>query len=472
MTQSENHSIYQIAGRTLGNDMGVAQSEKLAKRPWLAAALWMLFLGPFFFLVWGLCNWITSLRSDVGTFYFGWEKSIPFVPWMIIPYMSIDLFFAGSTFLCSTKAELNTLVKRIIFAIFISAAGFLLFPLRLGYVRPETSPTFDQSFDLLAFLIGDFNLFPSLHISLRWIIWDVYRRHTRGLLKIFLGAWFVLIALSTVLGYQHHVIDVIGGDMVAILSFYLFREPNPSVKDSGLLDQPQKNVRVGWNYAMLSLLSFLLAYTGWPWSIILIWPALALAIIASAYFGVGPSIFRKTRGRLPFSAVALLGPYLLGAYLSSLYYRRLSQPYCDVAAGIVLGRKLGEHEAQEAIRHGVTAVLDLTAEYAECHRFLLLPYLNFQILDLTVPSLSQLQEAVEFTRKHSGTGKVYVHCSLGYSRSACAVAAYLLADGTAPTVEKALEIIRRERPEIVLKDNWISVLRAYQDQKANFRASV
>ena len=33
---------------------------------WKRGVLWLLLLGPFFFLSYGLANWITSLRSDVG----------------------------------------------------------------------------------------------------------------------------------------------------------------------------------------------------------------------------------------------------------------------------------------------------------------------------------------------------------------------------------------------------------------------
>ncbi|HEX8279939.1 MAG TPA: hypothetical protein VF551_01065, partial [Chthoniobacterales bacterium] len=78
-------------------------------------------LSALFLLVYGGCNWITARRSDVGTIYFEWERLIPFVPLMIVPYMSIDLFFVVAPSLCRTNAELNTFAKRIAGAIL--AAG-------------------------------------------------------------------------------------------------------------------------------------------------------------------------------------------------------------------------------------------------------------------------------------------------------------------------------------------------------------
>ncbi|HAO33278.1 MAG TPA: serine/threonine protein phosphatase, partial [Candidatus Competibacteraceae bacterium] len=53
-----------------------------ASRPWRAAVAWMmLVLGPGFFLVYGLCNELTALRGDVGSFFFEWERRIPVLPW-------------------------------------------------------------------------------------------------------------------------------------------------------------------------------------------------------------------------------------------------------------------------------------------------------------------------------------------------------------------------------------------------------
>jgi hypothetical protein len=56
----------------------------------ILAALSLLWL-----VVYGGCSWITANRSDVGIWYYSWESFIPFVPLMIIPYMSINLFFVG-----------------------------------------------------------------------------------------------------------------------------------------------------------------------------------------------------------------------------------------------------------------------------------------------------------------------------------------------------------------------------------------
>jgi len=50
-------------------------------------------LSILFLIVYGSCNWISSRRANVGTFYFEWEREIPFVSFFILPYMSIDLFW-------------------------------------------------------------------------------------------------------------------------------------------------------------------------------------------------------------------------------------------------------------------------------------------------------------------------------------------------------------------------------------------
>src|SRR6266516_7809676 len=74
-------------------------------------------LSILFLVVYSGCNWITARRPGVGTFYFEWEQWIPFVPFMILPYMSIDLFFVAASFLCRSELELRIFSRRVMFAI-------------------------------------------------------------------------------------------------------------------------------------------------------------------------------------------------------------------------------------------------------------------------------------------------------------------------------------------------------------------
>jgi hypothetical protein len=113
--------------------VGVNRSKALA----VSAGSSILFL-----IVYGGCNWITSHRANVGTFYFDWERAIPFVPFFILPYMSIDLFFPAAPYLCRSDRELSVCAKRIATAILVAGMCFLIWPLRSGRRRPDsqTSP--------------------------------------------------------------------------------------------------------------------------------------------------------------------------------------------------------------------------------------------------------------------------------------------------------------------------------------------
>jgi membrane-associated phospholipid phosphatase len=176
-----------------------------------------------FLIVYSGCNWITSRRGNVGTFYFEWERRIPFVPFMILPYMSIDLFFVAAPFLCRTERELRIFSQRVICAIVVAGICFLLFPLHFAFPRPHADGWLGAIFDWFRGMDTPYNLLPSLHAALMLILVDVYLRHTRGLVRIAIIAWFALIGLSPVLTYQHHVIDIAGGLVLAGCCFYLFR---------------------------------------------------------------------------------------------------------------------------------------------------------------------------------------------------------------------------------------------------------
>ena len=94
-------------------------------------------LSVLFLVVYSGCNWITGQRSHVGSFYFQWERGIPFVPFMILPYMSIDLFFIAAPFLCRTEEELRIFSRRVIAAILIAGALFSAFPAAFCFPAPS-----------------------------------------------------------------------------------------------------------------------------------------------------------------------------------------------------------------------------------------------------------------------------------------------------------------------------------------------
>src|SRR5437764_3432131 len=73
-------------------------------------------LSVLFLIVYGGCNWITARRPNVPTFYFEWEHWISFVPFFILPYISIALFFVAALFLCRIDRELKILSKRMVTA--------------------------------------------------------------------------------------------------------------------------------------------------------------------------------------------------------------------------------------------------------------------------------------------------------------------------------------------------------------------
>ncbi|HME89038.1 MAG TPA: hypothetical protein VKE30_07515 [Chthoniobacterales bacterium] len=181
-------------------------------------------LSSLFLIVYGGCNWITARRGNVPTFYFEWEHGIPFVPFFILPYMSIDLFFVAAPFLCRTNRELSIFARRIAAAIIIAGICFLLLPLRFAFLRPHAGGWLGAIFDWFRGVDAPFNLLPSLHAALMLILFDVYFRHTRGLVGMAIMIWFLLIALSPLMTYQHHLIDIAGGFVLAAFCFCFFRE--------------------------------------------------------------------------------------------------------------------------------------------------------------------------------------------------------------------------------------------------------
>jgi protein-tyrosine phosphatase len=193
-----------------------------------------------------------------------------------------------------------------------------------------------------------------------------------------------------------------------------------------------------------------LSRLAWPWTFILVWPAFAFGTAAFGYSGHG-SVYRKVNGRLTTATKAIFAPLLVGQWISWWYYRRQSARWDQLTPQVWLGSVLRESEASAAIAAGVTAVLDLTVEFSRPSPFAKVRYLNLQVLDLTAPTKQQLAEAAAFIERESATGVVFIHCKAGYSRTAGAAAAWLLASGRAKDASDAFAQLRAVRPRIVIR---------------------
>jgi protein-tyrosine phosphatase/membrane-associated phospholipid phosphatase len=420
-------------------------------------------LSLLFVVVYGGTNWWTAQRPEgqVGTWNFPWElTAIPYVPLLIVPYMSIDLFFAVAPFLCRNAHALRVFAQRVTFSIVTATVFFLLMPLKLAWPqRPRVAGWFgdlvEQSCSAPFLMDYPHNLFPALHIALCLILAEMYARHTRGVVRVVICIWFGLISVSTVLTWQHHVVDVAGGLVLGGFACYLWCAPHPR-------RAVVPNFRVGCYYAAGAATVLALVPAAWPWSVFLLWPAASLGIVAGGYFGLGPGIFRKVNGCLPWTTRLVLAPILIGQYVSLLYYRRRCHAWDEVVPGMLMGRTLTEAEAAAAVGQGVTAVLDLTAEFSETTAFRATRYRNLPILDLTAPTQEQLHEAVSFLAEEAANGVVYLHCKVGYSRSAAIAGAYLLASHQAVTVSEAVARLRRVRPSLVIRPEAMRALRSFE----------
>jgi protein-tyrosine phosphatase/membrane-associated phospholipid phosphatase len=413
------------------------------KHPWAAAFKATALTSLLFVVAYNACNQLTHVRPDVGVWAFAWERAWPVVPAMIVPYWSIDLLFVLAPFLCLNAEEVAVHRRRIVFVIAGGALGFLLIPLRFAFARPEVHGFFAPWFTALYTFDYPHNLFPSLHIALRTLLADFYVRHSRGAGRWLVHGWFSLIGVSTLLTWQHHLVDVVGGFWLAGIALHLFRFDEPAPPRA-------RNVTVAVLYGLGAVACTQLARLSWPWSFLFIWPAFALGTAAFGYSGHG-SIYRKVEGRLTWTTKLLFAPLLAGQWISWWYYRRQSAHWSELTPRVWLGPVLRESEARAAAVAGVTAVLDLTVEFSRPRAFEQTRYLNLPVLDLTAPNPAQLAEAVAFIERESAAGIVFIHCKAGYSRTAGAAAAWLVSSGRATAAPDAFAQLVAVRPRIVIR---------------------
>jgi hypothetical protein len=289
-----------------------------------------------------------------------------------------------------------------------------------------------------------YNQAPSLHVALLVILWTLYAGKAKGAWRWTLHAWFTAIGISVLTTYQHHFVDVPTGALLGFACVWIWPMHEPPLRWAVTREARRRTLALRYAAGALACASVAVAARGG--ALWLLWPAVSLALVALAYAALGVAVFQKRQGRLSAAAMASLLPYVIGAWINARLRtgrRRTSTPIAD-------GVRIGPLPSRTSLRRdGIRGVVDLAAELPVGARAV--RYAAFPVLDLVAADGATLMAAARAIERARAQGPVLVCCALGLSRSASAVAAWLVATGRAPDAARAIALVRRARPSVVLQ---------------------
>lgn len=185
----------------------------------------MLALGSLFLIGYRATNDYAEAHSVLTAPRFAWEDTIPFLAWTVVPYLSLNIVFPLSFFLCERRRELDVHGLRLLTAQVASFGAFLLWPMRNMHRAPIEHGVASGFFEALLAFDKPYNMMPSLHLAVLVIVWDLLRRKFEAPWCWACHAGALIIAISTLTTWQHHVLDVLAGTILGVLCIAVMRWP-------------------------------------------------------------------------------------------------------------------------------------------------------------------------------------------------------------------------------------------------------
>lgn len=229
-------------------------------------------------------------------------------------------------------------------------------------------------------------------------------------------------------------------------------------------------MKIALYYLLPTVLFLILTFISSHWMLQLLfgWIALSLFIVSSAYWLNSASIFRKrSNGSLPWYSRWLFIPIFVFSRGYNFLARRYDKvpPIQRITNKVYLGARLIEDDIPQLNAEGITAVLDVTAEFAALDWATSdegIQYLNIPILDHAIPTDDQLSQAVRWLHaQQAGQKKILVHCALGRGRSVLVLAAYLFSQQNSRSAEQAVALIKAVRVTARLNKRQLKALRQF-----------
>jgi hypothetical protein len=187
-----------------------------------------ILVGLWFGLVFVGADWLTAHHAARVRIHLDAELRVPLVPSFLVAYMSIYLLFLAVPFVLRSRREATSLALAQFVAILAAGFGFLLIPGRLAYAPPGDLGRWEPLFHLADRMNLDYDLVPSLHVAMSIVCIEAFARRAGSTGKVALRSWGLVIAASTLLTHQHHLLDVVTGYglAMAVASRAAFERPD------------------------------------------------------------------------------------------------------------------------------------------------------------------------------------------------------------------------------------------------------
>lgn len=148
------------------------------------------------------------------------DKVIPFIPESILVYFSQFLFLFLALWLNSDAKERSIAYYAMIFATLIAISIYLIYPLEFPRPAVYVSGIMGILWKILYVTDSPANCFPSLHVAFALLATKLLVTK-EGYWYWLAPIWAIMICISTLTTKQHYFIDLIGGVVLAIISWFL-----------------------------------------------------------------------------------------------------------------------------------------------------------------------------------------------------------------------------------------------------------
>ena len=172
----------------------------------------------FFILMYGGASIASEFIPWFIEVDFPFEKNIPFYPSASILYLSLDFMVIAFLYRENWKKNIIDYELSLFFQTLMGAVFFVVLPVKTNFPVRVPEGSFTALFHLADLLNFERNFLPSLHVSYA-VTTAFYWTKEKGMIhKTILGLWALSISISTMLIHEHHLLDVLSGFILAMIS--------------------------------------------------------------------------------------------------------------------------------------------------------------------------------------------------------------------------------------------------------------